>query len=959
LCFFALSPTANGTNDRRLFFPKCPGIVSAAESLDRFFLPDSLPPDSIIFAEGDTVELFTSGLDSIAVIYSINPDSLLENAWAPAWPDTRMLIHASHQDFAVNKGVFGVNLSDFFEENHGHAMHNENYVNTPYPWEALITLAPKTIRIFSGAGGKFMHPLGSAQDPDEPDGTWNGGYGFRWEELVPFYDATENTNSAPSLATIVSDMADGICNGCAGGLTPWMAGKFVNDFEDFYNKADDQPTFDPDDFPDMSDRPLYINQCIDLIQQIEAASPGHVVDVLYVVNIQTQTASEVLDVIDYLRDNEINIIGLELGNEVYFEFHGLAMELDNFDDYWNYINGMNFGDLEDILPVEVYSDHNYILKLKGDPEYYDLKIGLPAANTPNCGADYDFPVTPPGTGFSELTPIITDPETEDPCPCYYPDWNAEMTGYYEETIVTGGATRYAFDAIIFHTYYGPTNNTATCAENSNWRDILLDNLHPDYDPDNLTEMELDPYIYTGAWDYVTTYPTPSPADADLIEAFYGVSGLHLSFYDSPLLTGNYKDFTKTRLDNSFEEHAVQLGFTGDDTDPSDKVVWISEYNLDDKIEMPPVDIEGYTEAELEAIQEMNEQVLAPFGAAATNTFAHASIMQNWFLWNLKSAYDPDYRDDFLTIATTQNFLSAGSTLGLLGRSDQADQVILNELEDCEEDALDVYYVRKALYYGALLQKPIIHNDLRYLKSNIDVNMYNNNLPPTLFIKKDGLESTDDTLYLMFENKSDADQVFMVEPGTLVNDYGGAGGYEITLGDGPIDGKILDGFQLYSTGGFTPLYLFNDYYDDCSASVLRENKFELDGLETISPEVSCPGPILAEFPGAICVSVPSVSMGYVRIPFNVSPLRKGQLLDNYILFPNPATMSFSVYRKQNAISHDYITGLSVYSVWGEKLLQTPATEGQNISIAGLPSGTYQVFIQLENGNIEFEQLVKIE
>lgn len=921
-------------------------------------LPDSLPPDSIVYAEGDTVEVYTSGLDSIALIYTINTDSLLENAWAPTWPDTRMIVHASHLDYAVNQGVFGVNLTDLFEPGHGNLDDNDNYVNAPDPWEALITLAPKTVRIFSGAGGKFMHPLGSPQDPAVPTGLWNGGYGFRWEELVPFYDATDDPllgGDAPSLPLLVANMADGVCTDC----DDWMDKKFVGDFEDFYLKADAQPTFDPDDFPDPADRPLYINQCIDLIQQIEAANPGHVVDVIYVVNIQTQTASEVLEVVDYLRDNNIHITSLELGNEVYFDFHDLSMGFTAFSDYWNYINGVNFGDLDDILPADVYTDHNYILQIKGDPDYYDLKIGLPAANTPNCGADWDFPFTPPGTGLSGMTPILTDPEVVDPCPCVYSDWNGAMTAYYDETIVTGGVSRYKFDAIIFHNYYGPTNNTATCAENSNWRDILLDNLHPDYDPANLTTMILAPEYYTVEWDYVTTYPSPSAPDVNLITPFYGISGIHYPAYNTALLSGNYKDFTRTRIDNSYEEHAAQMLFTGSDTGPETKEVWVTEYNLDDKIDMPPTNIPGYTEPENNAVENGNESILAPIGASATNTFVHAAMMQQWFLWHLKSAYDPDYRDGFLTIATTQNFLSAGSTLGLIGRSDDADQIMLGEIGACGDDVLSPYYVRKALYFGALLQKPIIHNNLKYLKSNSALSVFNNNIPPTLFLKKDGFESTDDTLYIMYENKDVADQVYYIEPGTLVNDYGGAGGYEIALGSALVDGKMLRATQTYSTAGFTPLYLFNSYYFNCDDAFDRENEFELEGLESITPEITCPGAILAEYPGAVCIKVQPMSMGYVKIPFHVSPLRKGVLVDNYMLFPNPGSNYFSLYRKENAMTHDRMTGIVIYSMMGEEMMRKPINEGEPIPIANLPSGTYQILIQLENGNTEFEKLVKIE
>jgi len=100
-------------------------------------------------------------------------------------------------------------------------------------------------------------------------------------------------------------------------------------------------------------------------------------------------------------------------------------------------------------------------------------------------------------------------------------------------------------------------------------------------------------------------------------------------------------------------------------------------------------------------------------------------------------------------------------------------------------------------------------------------------------------------------------------------------------------------------------------------------------------------------------------GYIKIPFHVSPLRKGVLVDNYLLFPNPGSDYCSLYRKENAMTHDVMTGVAIFSMLGEEVLRLPMLEGQSIPISSLPSGTYQILIQLENGNVEFEELVKID
>jgi hypothetical protein len=98
-----------------------------------------------------------------------------------------MIITFSDNNAPVNQGVIGVALTDFFEPLKAQLSNNVNYVVEPTPWQALIDLAPKTIRAFSGASGKFMHPLGSLYNATE--NLYYGGYGYNWREVVPYYDA--------------------------------------------------------------------------------------------------------------------------------------------------------------------------------------------------------------------------------------------------------------------------------------------------------------------------------------------------------------------------------------------------------------------------------------------------------------------------------------------------------------------------------------------------------------------------------------------------------------------------------------------------------------------------------------------------------------------------------------------------------------------------------------------------
>lgn len=113
-----------------------------------------------------------------------------------------------------------------------------------------------------------------------------------------------------------------------------------------------------------------------MIDEIETG--GHVVDVIYCVNILTQSASEMLDVIDYLELYGVNVVGVELGNEVYFEFHNLALGMTDFEHYWEYINGGNYSGGEEtallaVLPDYMEEDHDYIGNIKGRSEYHHIK----------------------------------------------------------------------------------------------------------------------------------------------------------------------------------------------------------------------------------------------------------------------------------------------------------------------------------------------------------------------------------------------------------------------------------------------------------------------------------------------------------------------------------------------------------------------------------------------------------
>ena len=59
-----------------------------------------------------------------------------------------------------------------------------------------------------------------------------------------------------------------------------------------------------------------------------------------------------MNIIKYLRDSTINhiyplsVVGVEMGNEPYFDYARLIMGWESFEDYWDYLNGVNGVDAE-------------------------------------------------------------------------------------------------------------------------------------------------------------------------------------------------------------------------------------------------------------------------------------------------------------------------------------------------------------------------------------------------------------------------------------------------------------------------------------------------------------------------------------------------------------------------------------------------------------------------------------
>jgi hypothetical protein len=915
------------------------------------------PDTSLQLEEGDTIAEYTAGGDSVYVLYEDSTsDSSFSMAWEIPFPTEHMIIELTNHHLPVEEGLFGVNVTDMFQA--GFANEDELpgiYGTNPSPWDYLSEMQPKILRFPSGAGGKFYQPLGSIRtNPDEPAtvGFINGGYGINIDEVIRFYDVTgTDPNDAPDLydpvgdplfTSIAEDMADGECDEC----NTWMATAHTETFEDNFNKWASQPVVDPTGIAGPADMgtDLYINQFINLVQQIETEN-GYTVDVVVCLNISNETATESVRLIEYLVNSGINVVAVELGNEVYFEwgrdmmgFTDQVNPLDPISDvspfihYWDYINGheYDFGtsgedagdgtygdaefDLTTTVPADVLADHDYITAI--NTAFPDIKIGLPGENFNQCeeeGWDTPFIIDDPEGEDQQFLP--GGPGAED-CPCEYSEWNIDMETKFDKTIAVGESTGFKFDAIILHTYYVAGNAYALCTTNTNWQVAAT-----------------EPTFVSGA-----PYPdqwTFAPIDPNIGELFEGIAGIPTDpdGGGAENQVGNFKEFTRDRIKFAFDQHAANLNFL--DGDPGQtKEIWLTEYNILPKPR---------------AITEEAAEDAEPFVNMVPNTFAHSVVLQNWALWNVRSYYDSDYKPGILTMATTQAFIG-GNVIDFMTPSTRNDQVILdvpNPALTCTTATpapVDDFFVRRATYFTAQLLNTIHTLDLNYEKTFIGMYSLNNNIAPTSFVQLDELGEPIN-LYVFYTNIKQTTQRYAIDPGDIHLSIEDAGG--VTLGAGTV--YALNPSQLYSTSGRSALFQepINSDYSCSPGQPDLPHPFEITDTWTGLSGIGCPGGFTPPA-GGVCVTVPATSAGYFVVP--ITPyLRKGERASNFRLYPNPADDFFVIEKTStNTNVNDDFT-MRIYSTFGTLVSEATVQSGEMVNTDMLPSGMYTIVVIDSNNN----------
>ena len=811
----------------------------------------------------------------------------------------------------VQQDLFGFTLEGHFLPKH---LPKDDVLSVgatnPEAWNWLADLKPQTLRFPGGASGKFMHLLPYDTDGDNENDKFPVGYGYDIIEIIKYYDQTDGAINVNCLgcdytnAQVKADLADDDAddNGSIWETCEdWMNKKYDADISSFYDKWDSQKDLTGDD-------KLYIDQFIELVNIIEVAN-NYKVNVIFDLNILSSSASQCAEIVNYMRDEElnevtdINIVGVEMGNECYFKWLFDLMRIEDFTEYWNYLNGAGSPSvtLSAGVPSWVASDHNY---------FNTFRSGLFATNPVKIGIPAETP------GESDGGVVVTS------------EWNNDLRAKIENDIEND-----KFDAVIIHNYFDAQKY---------WQDIPQDHLCLKYPNDGYPGCSVNPCIAAPGvypkWRY-DTY------DERLRDAFDGFLGVNSN------LDGSVRKFIKSNYYDDFNviKSQLSLGIQYPELTTHGIEIWNTEKNLKDQlyIENPETDPGIIGE-----MQNLN--------AIYNNSFGHGLLMQEWLLNDIKLNFTEEFGENFITYGHYHNFAGGGWTC-MLSSADYGDFV--NHVDEYGIDmpispslySDKLYYMRRTTYWTMMLLSEINKNNLEYLPSNITMRENNPNVSPTIFVDPNNY------VYVYYSNMKNVPQDYVIYPNDIEGLFGGNRDFETLISRGIF--KIEVDFNYMSSGKNT---LFHDSdpqsVNNCySKSLSNAHPFHIFGITEDVLDLEKTGP----YPSVFKVSAPANSFGYFKLEIQWGPAyitRESDLnkLNNVIsLSPNPTGGKFKIL-SQNIISlSDSEIKVEVKNLAGVVIYTELSTFDKYIDITNLPSGLYLVTITNSSKSINStKQLVKI-
>lgn len=866
------------------------------------------------YGVGDTIAIDLAGLDTLFILYddttetgidSINNDNL---RYFDANKD--ITITPGVITKTVASGLFGIHIEGMFLPKH--LPEDTDNVNYPNAWNWMADLKPTVLRFPGGASSRWMHLL-PYKDEIAPFGVLDPikGYGYDIKEIIRYFDVTDeqvDTDEVGYIDSILVDLEDnGICNDC----NEWMNSlEYTDEFINIYEKYLEQENNIP-----ATQQQQYIDQFIALIDYIQDREE-YTVDVIVDLNVISESATQCKKIIDYLQNpapkidggngvTTVHVAGVEMGNECNLKWGTDIMGFYAFDDYWNLINGTGKDDdpIGDLTPeFENWLDEfsTYVF----NEEYYDDHNFI---NTFKSEPSFLMKVGIPAANLKNTaTTNYAFRIAED----LSSTWNEDLVTHYHDSIIISGQPRYLFDAVILHTYYDAKSNWDTLATSN-----LCDSIYPNSGLPTCITDTCDSWP-DDRWQF-------SINDTRLNTAYMAVIGLGSNGF------GNFKQFIRTRYAESYDQQKIDLLFAG--TQAWKKELWTTEWNLKEK-----------NTAYLEG--SMKQNILSSF----CNSFEHGWLLQEWFLNNIKQNYAAGYRQGFHTYSTFHAY-GGGSFYAMLLQSDNADRI--NHLDSLGmPDTLDAppstqnLFLKKTVYYTYAMLSEIQKKNLKYLQCNFTAYAHNPNVQPTVFIDKPNKK-----LYIYYSNMKQETQSYEVKRGYLLGLYPGSTAF--AYGTALI--YNIDALQLYSNSGNSYLYKMNSCYN----TTTQLHPFEIQGISgPVTNEPECTD--LAD--GAICVTVPANSFGYIEIPFYVSP-REGLILtdEQVELFPNPTANTFRITCTiPEALINTF--NISIFDLQGKLIKQTTTSQNTDIDISNLPADIYA--IQISNREQSFtitKKLIKTE
>lgn len=612
------------------------------------------PDEEILDTTGLVQETLIDGIDTVWYIGVEEIQEAGEGFKLGLINDSVITINLGNQKKPVAKNLFGFATAEIFSR-----------LQMPIPvgtdtfsrdqWNWMSELSPEVLRFPGGAESKFMDVL---KGP---------GYGYDLAKLIRYYDITDNVLNYPTIADVLDDGK--ILDSLDNWITPTEGFKYVFQFLEFKNKWDAQQ------YLDTSHR--YIDDFIELIKKIETDDTSNHVKVVYCLDIFSNSATQCQDIIKYLRDNPIhdcNVVGVEMGNEPYFDYSSLMMNWDSFEDYWSYINGTNFtgpdtSKYKYVWGDSVWKNHDFIGKFKNQLAF-TCPVGIPAQNLDAA----EYALFSPGSAVENNRSIDED-------------WNAKLKAKYgSKETVTGypAIKRYSFNAVILHPYY----------DGHNWDTIPKRHLDTAY------ACHLDDAITTNDDWLFNTY------DTRLEETFDGIGG-------------NFRKFIKVRYKESYDVHKETFAF--DSTNVRSKDLWVTEWNFKDQGNYDPDTL----------------NMIGIFSHGYMHGYIVFEWFLKDVKLNFDSEYRPGFHtlSTFHNIAgggtNAMIYPAIGEELDALGKDIEP-----YNISPKTDTAARNYLMKMTPFFSFELLSQISKNNLKYLQTNYVIATKAVNVQPSVFIDPD-------------------------------------------------------------------------------------------------------------------------------------------------------------------------------------------------------------------------------